>query len=45
MTKRRINTFSQTLTLEQAEREKALGTSIGQVLLKADKLYEKRRQK
>lgn len=33
------------MTPEEAEREKALGTSLGQALKRADEIYGKRRRK
>jgi hypothetical protein len=39
-----INTFNRKMTLEEAEREKVLGTPVGEDLLKADREYEKRRR-
>jgi hypothetical protein len=42
--KPKIATFNRVMTLEEAEREKALGTPVGEDLLKADKEYEKRRR-
>jgi len=45
MPKRKISTFSKQMTEEQAEKEKQLGTPIGQTLKKADEVYSKRRKK
>jgi hypothetical protein len=42
--KPKIATFNKIMTLEQAEHEKSLDTSIGQALKKADSLYAKRRK-
>jgi hypothetical protein len=42
--KTKIATFNKTMTLEEAEREKALGTPVGEDLLKADREYEKRKR-
>jgi hypothetical protein len=42
--KTKIATFNRVMTHEEAEREKALGTPVGEDLLKADKEYEKRRR-
>lgn len=42
--KRKIATFSKVLTLEEAEREKKEGSSLGKSLKKADREYEKRRR-
>jgi len=43
--KPQVNTFSKTLSLEEAEAEKRRGSSVGKSLKRADKLYEKRRKK
>lgn len=45
MGKRKVSTFSKQMTPEEAEKEKALGTPIGQALRKADQEYSKRRRK
>ena len=45
MPKHKISTFSQELTPEEAEKEKALGTPIGKALKRADEEYAKRRKK
>jgi len=42
--KRKIATFSRMMTLEEAEREKAKGTPLGESLKKADIAYKKRRR-
>jgi hypothetical protein len=42
--KAKIATFDKVMTLEEAEREKALGTPLGEALKSADKEYEKRRR-
>lgn len=43
--KARVSTFSRTLSLEEAEREKQKGTALGKSLKRADKEYAKRRKK
>jgi hypothetical protein len=45
MGKRRISTFSQTISEEQAETEKQKNSSLGKSLKKADELYRERRKK
>jgi len=42
--KRKIATFSKVMSLEEAEREKAKGTPLGESLKKADIVYKKRRR-
>lgn len=45
MTKKvKVSTFDKTLSLEEAENEKARDTSLGRSLREADKLDEKRRK-
>jgi len=41
---RKIATFSKVMTLQEAEKEKKSGTSLGESLKKADKEYDKRRR-
>jgi len=43
--KKRISTFSKSMTEQEAEREKALGTPVGQALSRAEAEYAKRRKK
>jgi len=45
MGKRKISTFSQTISEEQAEAEKQKNSSLGKSLKKADELYRERRKK
>jgi len=45
MPERKIRTFSEELSLTQAEKEKHKGSKIGESLKKADDLYDKRRRK
>jgi len=42
--KRKICTFNKVMSLEEAEREKAKGTPLGESLKKADITYKKRRR-
>jgi hypothetical protein len=42
--KRRVNTFDQSLTLEQAEQEKKKNTLLGQALKKADILKQQNKK-
>lgn len=43
--KRKISTFSKSMTPEEADREKTLGTSIGKSLIRVEEEYKKRRKK
>jgi hypothetical protein len=43
--KRKISTFSKTMTEQEAKKEMELGTPVGQALKKAEQIYEERRQK
>ena len=43
--KPRVSTFSESLSLEEAEREKQKRTSLGKSLKRADQEYAKRRRK
>jgi hypothetical protein len=45
MGKRKISTFSKSMTEEEAKWEMELGTSTGQALKKAEELYRNRRKK
>ena len=40
----KISTFSRQMTPEEAEAEKKSGTSLGDSLREADRLYEKRKK-
>lgn len=42
--KTQISTFSKQVSPEEAEREKALGTPLGESLKKADEEYKKRKK-
>jgi hypothetical protein len=42
--KPKISTFDKTMTLEEAEHEKAKGTPVGEALKSADRQYEKRKR-
>lgn len=42
--KRKVVTFSRVLSLEEAEREKLKGGSLGNSLKRADREYEERRR-
>ena len=42
--KTKIATFNKTMTLEEAEREKAEGTPVGEALKNADREYAKRKR-
>lgn len=43
--KTKISTFSQQVTPEEAEREKALGTHLGESLKRADEEYKRRKER
>jgi len=43
--KKRISTFSKTMTEEEAKREMKLGTPIGKSLIKAEEEYGRGRKK
>jgi hypothetical protein len=42
--KTKIATFNKTMTQNEAEREKLLGTPVGEALKSADREYEKRKR-
>jgi len=43
--KGKISTFSRQMTPEEAEKEKESGTTLGESLREADRLYEKRKKR
>jgi len=45
MGKRKISTFSKSMSEEEAKREMELGTSTGKALKSAEELYKQRRKK
>lgn len=45
MRKPKVNTFSKSLTLEEAQKEKEKGSQIGETLKRADKQYNEWRNK
>jgi len=45
MGKRRISTFSQTISEEQAETEKQKNSSLGKTLKRTDELYREYRER
>ena len=45
MGKRKINTFTKSMSEEEAQREMQLSTPVGESLKKAEREYSKRRKK